>query len=331
MSHIPQSSLPSTLRSRRAFTLIELLVVIAIIGILIALLLPAVQKVREAANRAKCSNNLKQLSLACHNYHDAFGVLPAARIARDGYATWAVLVMPYIEQDNVYKLWDITQGFSVQTAQAREAQVPIFFCPSRRQPMLSPVSENGGDNGNVDGACGDYACCGGDGTTQNLYTANGAMINGRVINPPGPGPQGVPNGIDQPNTNPPAMPLIPIVSFTSYTSFSRIIDGTSHTLLIGEKHVRQGHFGESGDGDAAYYSGYNYDTAERVAGPNYPLARDPFDNNSNHRDMFGGSHPGVCLFALADGHVTAISTSVDVVNLGYLANREDGQTISVNH
>jgi prepilin-type N-terminal cleavage/methylation domain-containing protein len=317
--------------ARRAFTLIELLVVIAIIGILIALLLPAVQKVREAANRAKCSNNLKQLSLACHNYHDTFGVLPPARVARDAYATWAVLVMPYIEQDNVFRLWDISQGFSVQSDAAREALIPIFFCPSRRLPMLSPANQNGGDNGDVDGACGDYACCGGDGATQNLYTANGAMINGRVISPPGPGPQGVPNGVDQPNNNPAALPLIPILSFTSYTSLARITDGTSNTLLLGEKQVSAGHFGESDDGDAAYYSGYNYDTAERVAGPNYPLARDPYDPNPNHRDMFGGPHPGVVLFALADGHVSALNTSIDVVNLGYLANRADGQTISVDH
>src|SRR5262249_29845337 len=155
--------------------------------------------------------------------------------------------------------------------------------------------------------------------TQNLYTANGAMINGRVISPRGPGPQGTPNGIDQPNANPAALPLIPILSFTSYTSFANITDGTSHTLLLGAKHVRQDHCCERDDGYAAYYSGYNYDTAERVAGPNYPLARDPWDSNSKHRDMFGGSHPGVCLFALADGHVTALNTSIDAVNLGHLA------------
>src|SRR6516164_11143668 len=122
------STRSSPYRRNQAFTLIELLVVIAIIGILIALLLPAVQKVREAANRAQCSNHLKQLALGCANYQDAYRQLPPARVARDAYATWPVLIMPYIEQDNVYKLWDIRQGFSSQSAAAREAQIKTFFC-----------------------------------------------------------------------------------------------------------------------------------------------------------------------------------------------------------
>jgi prepilin-type N-terminal cleavage/methylation domain-containing protein len=323
---------PPRLVRRPGFTLIELLVVIAIIAILIGLLLPAVQKVREAAARMQCGNNLKQLALGCHSYHDAFGGLPPSRVARDAYATWPVLILPFIEQGNLFRAWDIRQGFSSQSALARESQVKIFFCPARRGPMLSPASQNGGPNGGLDGACGDYACCAGDGNNPNTYLANGAMINGHVTNPGGPGPQAGVNGIDQPNANPPALPLVPILSFTSYTTLVSITDGTSNTLMLGEKHVRLNHFGESGDGDEAYYSGTSYDSAQRVAGNGYPIARDARDNNSHRQDMFGSWHTsGICQFALADGSVRGIKPSIDVVNLGYLANRADGHVISVDY
>jgi hypothetical protein len=84
-------------------------------------------------------------------------------------------------------------------------------------------------------------------------------------------------------------------------------------------------------GDQAYYSGWNYDTAQRVAGPGYPIASSPYFTGSRHNDLFGGVHPGLCLFALADGHVTGLSTSIDLVNLGRLAVRNDGQVITADH
>src|SRR5262245_31259052 len=327
---------------RGAFTLIELLVVIAIIAVLIGLLLPAVQKVREAAARMSCTNNLKQLSLAVHNYHDANGTMPPSRIARDAYATWLVVIMPFIEGDNTYKLWNIPAGYADQPPQARQATIKIFYCPSRPRPSLSsPSNQNrpgtgiphGTYNGatrDLSGATGDYACCAGDGTTRNQRGANGAIISGNVTNPPNPGPQAGEDGYDQPNTNPPRLPLIPITGFRGYTKLPTITDGTSNTLLLGEKHVVRGREGLENTGDHSCYNGIGYNSAQRVAGPSFPLARNPDDTSSGFPDKFGGPHTGIVMFAMCDGSIRSIRTSIDTANLRRLAIRSDGEVITTN-
>src|SRR5688572_10057430 len=100
-------------KRRSGFTLVELLVVIAIIGVLVALLLPAVQAAREAARRAQCNNQMKQLALACHNFHDTFNSVPPVDIS-DNFATWAVFILPYIEQPALYSEWNIKKRYFVQ-------------------------------------------------------------------------------------------------------------------------------------------------------------------------------------------------------------------------
>jgi prepilin-type N-terminal cleavage/methylation domain-containing protein len=135
-------SSPGTGGRRPAFTLTELLVVIAIMAVLIGLLLPAVQRVREAAARAACANNLKQIGLACHNYESAKGSLPPSRRGVAEGPSWAWLLLPYLEQENLYKQWPEGWPYpGVAPGQADQADlatmksvlgtpVPTYFCPS---------------------------------------------------------------------------------------------------------------------------------------------------------------------------------------------------------
>src|SRR5262245_38672515 len=179
-------------RSRPGFTLIELLVVIAIIAVLIGLLLPAVQKVREAAARTQCVNNLKQIGLAFHNYHDTNSALPPARI--DDGATWAVFILPYIEQDNLHKLFDYLKPWPDQPAaflDAARAGVKTYLCPSRGRSSVLSIA---GDDGNgisgwvpyapgdfvykgvhVPGPVGDYAVCTSHVTNPGPWSATAAV------------------------------------------------------------------------------------------------------------------------------------------------------------
>jgi prepilin-type N-terminal cleavage/methylation domain-containing protein/prepilin-type processing-associated H-X9-DG protein len=189
---------------RAAFTLIELLVVIAIIAILIGLLLPAVQKVREAAARAQCANNLKQIGLALHSYHDANNGLPpgySASVSYPGTAPgwgWGTYILPYIEQDNLFRQINLAQP--VQTQSAIRQMVKVYLCPSD-QPPAGPFDVTD-DTGAV--FCQMAPSC---------YAATVGDDNSEVEDPIG-------NGTFYRN---------------SRTRLTDITDGTSNTVFVGDR------------------------------------------------------------------------------------------------
>ena len=157
----------STLRRRVAFTLVELLVVIAIIGVLIGLLVPAVQRVREAANGVVCRNNLKQFGLALHGFANDNGYFPPGMLTeteiQDSYHTAFTYLLPYVEQDNIYKQYHFdTQWYLAANYTAVGQTAAIFFCPSNRDPTvmnLAPIIEEWNSAmPPVAGAC-DYVLC----------------------------------------------------------------------------------------------------------------------------------------------------------------------------
>jgi prepilin-type N-terminal cleavage/methylation domain-containing protein len=291
----------TTHRPYRAFTLIELLVVIAIIAVLIALLMPAVQKVREAAARTQCANNLKQLGLAVHSYHNAQGAVPHTR--RDPRETWAVLLLPYIEQDNMYKLWNLNLKYYQQVPEVRQQTVKTYQCPTRRSGpgQLSTATdiEQGTTEPLVPGALGDYAACAGDPTSINDYNPDHSevRVNGKLPA----------NGAFWLGGKPKIL-------------FSMFADGLSNTFLIGEKHIPRFEFGRGPDG--SIYNG-DHGSSFKRAGVGAPLAKGPRGSG-----QFGSYHTDICQFVFGDGAVRPVAVSIDLTNLGRLANRQDGEVIT---
>jgi prepilin-type processing-associated H-X9-DG protein len=292
-------------------TLVEVLVVIALIGVLVGLLLPAVQGVREAAARLQCASHLKQLGLAIHTYHDATTFLPPSR--RDPGGTWLVYLLPYVEQPALAAAWAMDRPFYTQAEAARLTPVPVYFCPARRSPG-EQVRSLSGDSDATDspflpGTLADYAACVGTpaGWADYWWTptprhpgppTNGAFLMLNNWDPTSPG-----RGRDR------------------RSRLTDVADGLSHTLFAGEKHVPRGREGH-GPHDSAAYNG-DHDASVRQAGPGAALARDPADPAF----AFGGPHPGVCQFAFGDGSVHALRVTLTEATLGRLAHVRDGEPV----
>jgi prepilin-type N-terminal cleavage/methylation domain-containing protein/prepilin-type processing-associated H-X9-DG protein len=295
---------------RPAFTLIELLVVIAIIAGLIALLVPAVQKVREAASLSTCQNNLKQMGLAIHGYHDMNGNLPPSRVGPQ-HATWFVVILPYLELNSLYNQWDLTKTYYQQTSAVQNAFVPLYVCPSRRTTALPStqfeISSTGLPDSNLyPGTQGDYACNGGQ------------FFNAIVDHPLCQGPMCYANaqvsGTGQ------------ILTTQSQTAFKSITDGVSNTFLVGEKHSAWSYWGQSGPtwGEGAIWNGDFPRNFSRIAGQTkWNLGQGPDDTAGPFHCKFGSWHPGVCQFLFADGHAAALSNDLDMNTLQILACRND--------
>jgi prepilin-type N-terminal cleavage/methylation domain-containing protein/prepilin-type processing-associated H-X9-DG protein len=300
----------------RGFTLIELLVVIAIIAILIGLLLPAVQKVREAAARMSCSNKLKQLGLALHNYHDANGKLPPGAQARvfpipptnpvtyvDG-TSWITFILPQIEQDNLFRQYNFALGYNTTANTAVALNViPTLYCPSGpdAKTRLDP-------NGNVQNAVTThyYGLMGPGGSTNpTTLTIGGTTFTYTIGNPVTNGAFSTHGMLSQYRDEPGSVTTGRTLKLTDVT------DGLTNTLMLGERSVNLG------PGQTAH--DYRSWTRGQAGGSGScknvtnPINSTWYNGSNNFNDIsMGSNHSGGANFALGDGSVRFIRQSIDL-------------------
>ena len=350
-------------KRRHGFTLVELLVVIAIIGILIALLLPAVQAAREAARRSQCTNNLKQIGVAIQNYHDTRKEIVPRYLSWDpgngtdtlGYASWSVLLLPYLEQENVYELFNVgtridTNPVGFNHPLGRITAIPTYYCPTRRSPPQFTTAA-GVNNASV----GDYAAVsfaegrGAVNSTVNLalpLTYDGTIVASKAFN--NTATQATFNGV-----------FLGAGEFKSFTNFASVLDGLSNTALIGEKAVHQSRLGNNStqpcaqpsnhfsppcqDGTFYFATALGFTATRANPGPTAFFSRrlsiDPLNPTEpvilrqptldDPRNRFGGWHTGVTLFVLGDGSVRPVSNATSSTTLVRLGGRNDGLTLTL--
>lgn len=283
--------------ARRGFTLVELLVVIAIIGVLVALLLPAVQAARESARRTQCGNNLKQMGLAIHNHHDTMNKFPTGGICpwsidisngKNIGPGWPYQILNYAEQTAVYE-----KGQKDGIDSIRPSVIKMYFCPSRRRPTFQ-----GGR------ALMDYASAtpadAPNSWDQYWYgdtwgTPLNVIYKGMIVRSGG----------------------------ERQATFSKVTDGTSNVLCIGEKRLNIKEYATgSWHDDCGWSDGWDPDTV-RYTG--YPLKKDPQTGVNGYE--FGGAHPAVSMALFGDGSIHALSFNIDPLTFNRLGDCTDGNVI----
>lgn len=312
--------------------MVELLVTIAIIAMLVALLLPAVQSARESARRIHCANKLKQIGLGSNLYENAQGKIVPGFIGGTGQVTWMVLLMPYVELNDLYQQIDISRCWYTYPQQVVATEIDLYFCPSRARGTRRSKDSNSrfGFNHELGGALSDYAMNGGDGFFYPFWASDSGGFDGH--DGKGNGVATRPDMIAGVWSNSPQGDPIVTGWESARLSLRHIEDGLSKTLFFGEKFVHNEHQGITVWGDGTLWSGDLDTPSVRVAGPKYPLARsdrDPTVRPDTISMNFGSAHrSGHCQFVFGDGSVHRLPPTINTTVLGCLANRKDGAALT---